>query len=746
MRFALTAFVFLLCACAKPAPPQMSLDQQAETLAEEAARLAQSGEIEAAASRLCTAAELKPHDLLILEKWAEFTLTVRDFPAALIAASRAAALFPQGALSNRLLGECHERMQNWSRAAKYWEALLAADLENSALRARLAYALVQASEREDEAREHAEIASLFLPELASAWHSLGMASIATRNFEQGEKALKRALELDPRLWEAHYDLSRLYGLLGRFPESLREAQLAAANDPPWEKGFQALALAHGQLGEWDALLAVARTGLRLNVRENIYWAFRCWAFLEKEEFAHAARAFEDALAKDERFFENAAAAISKGGAKRWVRKLGNRFAVALKDQPQNGLLAMGTGLAAMLDGEPKAAAKCFELACRSMSKDPIPRRLQALALWSDGEMAEAKNKLYEAELLAKDDAATQRTFGLFLHAQENDNSAKTCLRKSLELDPEQPFVKYHLADIFFHDEENLTEAEKLLLECRAAQPTYIRAVDHLGRIARTQNRYSDSLAWYREALSYRPHDDASWNGLGLSLRNASRWQEAIFVFTALVESDSENKTNHGRWQANRATTFARMGLRELARRDYEAAVQLAPNTSWIREEYADLLAVMGRKAEAEEQRERLVKADPEGALALRRKAQPLMEQRRHLEALPLIQQAITKQPKDSTLHLLLGRCLYWTGKREESLGSFEKALALDPENFYAYDDLVASLQALGKPNEVRKLEDRHLPRITNQLKALTEIAKIYRKHSLPKEALRLEATLKDLNH
>ena len=85
------------------------------------------------------------------------------------------------------------------------------------------------------AKSAADLALHLDPELAEAHMAVGMYRLMYEwDFEGAERALKRAIELNPSLTLAHYDLAWLYELLGpeREEESLAEGDRTRELNPP----------------------------------------------------------------------------------------------------------------------------------------------------------------------------------------------------------------------------------------------------------------------------------------------------------------------------------------------------------------------------------------------------------------------------------------------------------------------------------------------------------------------------------
>ena len=80
------------------------------------------------------------------------------------------------------------------------------------------------------------------PRMEQAHNELGLLHLGDRRFAQAETALKKAVELNPQYAEAHNNLGVLYGNQGRNQEAERHFQRAVEDDPEYAQAYSNLAL------------------------------------------------------------------------------------------------------------------------------------------------------------------------------------------------------------------------------------------------------------------------------------------------------------------------------------------------------------------------------------------------------------------------------------------------------------------------------------------------------------------------
>jgi len=140
------------------------------------------------------------------------------------------------------------------------------------------------------AKAAADIALRLDPESAEAHLAVGMYRYYYEwDFEGAERALKRAIELNPSLTEAHYHLAWLYEVLGPDweDESLAEGERTRELDPLSAFMTAWLADQYFQACQYEKALSLAREAIRLNPEFPIGWWVLGLTYAELGEFDEA---------------------------------------------------------------------------------------------------------------------------------------------------------------------------------------------------------------------------------------------------------------------------------------------------------------------------------------------------------------------------------------------------------------------------------------------------------------------------
>ena len=145
------------------------------------------------------------------------------------------------------------------------------------------------------AKAAADLALQLDPELAEAHMAVGMYRMLYEwDLDGAERAFKRAIELNPSLTLAHYDLGWLYELLGPEweEESLAEGERARELNPLTPNFVGALAWQYADACRYEDALRLAREAIRLDPEHPTGWLALGLTYSELGQFDEAIDAHE----------------------------------------------------------------------------------------------------------------------------------------------------------------------------------------------------------------------------------------------------------------------------------------------------------------------------------------------------------------------------------------------------------------------------------------------------------------------
>ena len=181
---------------------------------------------------------------------------------------------------------------------------------------------------------------------------------------------------------------------------------------------------------------------------------------------------------------------------------------------------------------------------------------------------------------------------------------------------------------------------------------------------REQKRYEESLRWYRNAIEADPDFALVYAGMGDSLYRLGRYEDAVSNMKRVFELLPD--------------------------------FPLAPTLHYLT---GQALRELGRYDEAEEHYESALRVGPGFKEAINGLAELLLAQKRYGEALDRYRVLAQIEPENATTHSQIGIALLKTGKTEEALASFDRALSLDPALESARDYKEQALESMTKAAE-----------------------------------------------
>lgn len=289
--------------------------------------------------------------------------------------------------------------------------------------------------------------------------------------------------------------------------------------------------------------------------------------------------------------------------------------------------------------------------------------------------------------------------GVTLRRRGDFETAETCCRKAIQLQPDIGFGHYALGSVL-HCQGKYAEAISSYRRAITLQPNFPDSHLLLGNALRESGAMNDAIASYRNALSLRPNFPEALSSLGGILVDIGSVDEAEqFLQTAL----SLQPANHVAL-TNLSALLLRKGKDKEALETFRHALLLNPDSVEVIGGLAGLLEKTGKLEESAHQVERgLALAPTDPALNLVA-AQLARREKRLQEAADRLEDLCRQQlPRDTEAEcrLLLGQIydemndaaraypLIVEGKRLKAMASFSK----DRKRNH-YLDHVATLSAL----------------------------------------------------
>ena len=230
--------------------------------------------------------------------------------------------------------------------------------------------------------------------------------------------------------------------------------------------------------------------------------------------------------------------------------------------------------------------------------------------------------------------------------------------------------------------------------------------------------WRDGESLFRHAIALTENNFVAFDGLGWSLYNKGRMDEAVFYYLkaleirprygnaltnlsdALIRIDVVNAaTNHPHALAQRAGTdyanahntvglgLAMNGKLDDAISHFRKALLYDPDHANARSNLGYALALQGRLDEAIGQCEQVLRRSPHHPKANNILGFALLKQGRWDEAVAHLRESLQYEPNNAEAHFNLGQALAAMGQRDEAIAHFKETLRLNPNHRDAREQL-----------------------------------------------------------
>jgi tetratricopeptide (TPR) repeat protein len=203
-----------------------------------------------------------------------------------------------------------------------------------------------------------------------------------------------------------------------------------------------------------------------------------------------------------------------------------RQAIAL--QPDFPHLHEDLGSALALQQRFEEAVPCFEQAIRLEPRLPLAHKKlgQALAALGRGQDADAAFE----EFFEQDSARGQVALALDHLRAGRKTEAIEALRGALRENASNVDAMRFLAQIYWREEQQKSDAEALLRRATTLAPGYTAAWVMLGMLLHEVDRYAESIECYLTATRLEPDNAVAWAGLGNGYAHLADAERSISAF------------------------------------------------------------------------------------------------------------------------------------------------------------------------------------------------------------------------
>lgn len=261
--------------------------------------------------------------------------------------------------------------------------------------------------------------------------------------------------------------------------------------------------------------------------------------------------------------------------------------------------------------------------------------------------------------------------------QENFSEGLETIQKAIELEPHNPILQLHLANIL-KLQGLYSQAIEILQNTIQTNPSYIPALNNLGTMYYAQGKLTEAVPYFREAITKQPNYVDAYYNLALTLAKLDQFDEAIATYDILLKEApthiaarfqlactlmqhgkideainhflkiEETHPFHFETQSNLATCYLKIGLLNEAKQHYLNALKLSPDDLQILYNLGVISSQQGFFDQAIQYYQRTVQIDPDHFAAHNNLGVAFLAKQHTSLALQHFEEALRLRPKNKT--------------------------------------------------------------------------------------------------
>jgi superkiller protein 3 len=293
------------------------------------------------------------------------------------------------------------------------------------------------------------------------------------------------------------------------------------------------------------------------------------------------------------------------------------------------------------------------------------------------------------------DAALRRGLALFREGRVEE--AEPLLRAAVEHAPEDPVASFYLGQLLL-TLRRLNEAEKHLEASRARRPDYAPLHYALSALHAERGELEPALAEIERSLELDAGSALAHYQAAQVLGRLGRKREAHdhYIRVAEIGAPNEGAAFDTGAALFAATDFSRATLA------FESAAGHNPANVRTLEYLGACYRVKGFNDRAHEIYQRILKLQPDNAIAYYGLGVIEIKHGRPAEAAALLERSLRIDPRNAYAHHKLGKLRMMEGRTEEAVHAFEMALEIDPQLRTALYNLGLAYLRLGDDRRGRE--------------------------------------------
>ncbi len=362
--------------------------------------------------------------------------------------------------------------------------------------------------------------------------------------------------------------------------------------------------------------------------------------------------------------------------------------IALERDPDSAEIHSTVGLSLMNLGRFEEADAAFDQALEFRPRHLEANRNLAESMRRQGRYDEAVEQYRHALAIDQNYVRAWAGLGDTYYSARRYEHALDAANRALAIDPTDPnAAELHvLLGKASREAGRLQEGERHLLRAIELAPDQANALRELATLYTRMDRLDEVDTVAAQARQLEPYSPATLHAEAETLRRQQRYDEAVALYREVVELDSGSAAAH----AGIGLSMFELKRHEEALQSLERALGINPDlpeAPSLHRVTGQALQALGRLEEAAPQFERALELEPRDAVALDHLAFIRVNEGRHDEALVLYRALLDINDANATAHANMGITLFNLGRYAEAVQSLQRSLELDPEQSTARNAL-----------------------------------------------------------
>ena len=486
---------------------------------------------------------------------------------------------------------------------------------------------------------------------------------------------RNAVQLNPRLAKAHFQLAQAFLAMQSFPAAYKELQQTVDIEPgnaDAELQFASMLLA---AKKYDDAKVAAQKVLAANPNNAQAHAILGDHLALTGDLPGAIREYQAGIKLDPRRLESYSALAAVYISRAELPEAEAVLQQAVTSNPQSAPARLNLGRFYLSHRKFAQAEAEADAASKLSPRDRLPHLMLVNAYVAEGNLAEAEKVCAQLKTVAPDDPRAYRALAAFYGSRGQREKAVMELQSLKSSKPKDMWVKGHLAETLL-DLKRVKEASVPTQELLSADANDPLGLVLRGRILISERKYSEARSVLEKAIKGAPQYAAAYYFLGVA-QSATGLADAAKASYAQAHKLSPKTLGP---EAALAELDANRGHYEEA----ERLVKTHPNEPMVETIGARAELAKGNLGKAEQMVQAALEREPAYLPALDVLIDIYLRDGKAQAAVRRVSSLVSKDPQNARLQFLLARVYFHQKDFAKSEASARQALALNPQTLDAH--------------------------------------------------------------